>query len=98
MPYNLLINPGSINRKTLKPNATPPERVRLHSINVETGVLTISSIHLDHSVDTNSGLVGVINKTRTTDVDDYFVVIGADLLIDNKSGKVYQPLTTTLKS
>ena len=91
VPYNLLINPGSINRKTKKPNGTPPERVRLHSINVDTGVLTISSIHLDHNVDTNSGLVGVINKTRTTDIDDYFVVIGADLLIDNKSGKVYQP-------
>ena len=91
VPYNLLINPGSIDRKTRKPNTTPPERVRLHSIDVDTGVLTISSIHLDHNVDTNGGLVGVINKTRTTDVDDYFVVIGADLLIDNKSGKVYQP-------
>ena len=91
VPYNLLINPGSINPNTKKPNQTPPERVRLHSINVETGVLSISSIHLDHQNDTNGGLIGVINKTRTTDVDNHFVVIGADLLIDTATGNPYLP-------
>ena len=29
--------------------------------------------------------------SRTTDVDNYFVVVGADLLIDNGTGKPYQP-------
>ena len=91
VPYNLLINPGSVNPNTKKPNKTPPERVRLHSINVETGVLTGSSIHLDHQNDTNGGLIGVINKTRTTDVDNHFVVIGADLLIDTATGNPYLP-------
>ena len=62
VPYNLLINPGSINPNTKKPNQTPPERVRLHSINVSTGVLTISNIHLDQQNDTNDGLIESLTK------------------------------------
>jgi len=91
VPYNLLINPGSINPNTKKPNQTPPERVRLHSINVDTGVLTVSSIHLDQSNDTNAGLIGLITETRTADSDNHFVVIGADLLIDSATGNPYSP-------
>ena len=45
-PYNLLINPGAINRNTQKPNQSPPERVRLESINGNTGVVTFNSIHV----------------------------------------------------
>ena len=88
-PYNLLINPGAINRTTHKPNQKPPERVRVHSINGSTGVITISSIHIDFVNGTN-GLRGFLHS-RTTDVDNYFVVVGADLLIDNGTGKPYQP-------
>ena len=91
VPYNLLINPGSLNPNTKKPNRKAPERVRLHSIDVDTGTLIVSSIHLDSTVDTNNGLMGVIHKTRDADVDNHFVVIGADLLLDSKTGKVYQP-------
>lgn len=88
-PYNLLINPGAINRNTQKPNQSPPERVRLHSINGSTGVMTVSSIHIDF-INGTGGLRGVLHS-RTTDVDNYFVVVGADLLIDNGTGKPYQP-------
>ena len=88
-PYNLLINPGAVNRNSHKPNQSPPERVRLHSINGSTGVITVSSIHIDFVNGTN-GLRGLLHS-RTADVDNYFVVIGADLLIDNGTGKPYQP-------
>ena len=95
VPYNLLINPGAINRDTQKPNQKPPERVRLHSINAGTGVLTVSSIHVDFDNMATSafgsiGLRGVLHD-RTIAVDDYFVVLGADLLVDNGTGKPYQP-------
>ena len=95
VPYNLLINPGAINRNTHKPNQKPPERVRLHSINASTGVLTVSSIHVDFNNMATAafgsiGLRGVLHD-RTADVDDYFVVLGADLLVDNGTGKPYQP-------
>ena len=88
-PYNLMINPGAVNRNSHKPNQSPPERVRLHSINGSTGVITVSSIHIDFVNGTN-GLRGLLHS-RTADVDNYFVVIGADLLIDNGTGKPYQP-------
>ena len=88
-PYNLLINPGAINRNTQKPNQSPPERVRLESINGSTGVVTFSSIHIDF-VNGTSGIRGALHS-RTADVDNYFVVVGADLLIDNGTGKPYQP-------
>ena len=44
-PYNLLINPGAINRTTHKPNQKPPERVRVHSINSSTGVINLKYTH-----------------------------------------------------
>jgi len=88
-PYNLLINPGAINRNTQKPNQSPPERVRLESINGNTGVVTFNSIHIDF-INGTGGLRGALH-TRTTDVDNYFVVVGADSLIDNGTGKPYQP-------
>lgn len=88
-PYNLLINAGSLNRNTFKPNQKPPERVRLHSINGSSGVITISSIHVDFVNGTN-GLRGLLHS-RTADIDNYFVVVGADLLVDNGTGKPYQP-------
>ena len=88
-PYNLLINPGAINRNTQKPNQSPPERVRLESINGSSGVVTFSSIHVDF-INGTSGLRGALHS-RTADVDNYFVVIGADSLIDNGTGKPYQP-------
>jgi hypothetical protein len=88
-PYNLLINPGAINRNTQKPNQSPPERVRLESINGNTGVVTFNSIHVDF-INGTSGLRGALHS-RTANVDNYFVVIGADLLIDNGTGKPYQP-------
>ena len=88
-PYNLLINPGAINRNTQKPNQSPPERVRLESINGSTGVVTFNSIHVDF-INGTSGLRGALHS-RTANVDNYFVVIGADLLVDNGTGKPYQP-------
>jgi len=88
-PYNLLINAGSLNRNTFKPNQKPPERVRLHSINGSSGVITISSIHVDF-VNGTDGLRGLLHS-RTADIDNYFVVVGADLLVDNGTGKPYQP-------
>ena len=91
-PYNLLINPGSINPLTKKPNLSPPERVRLHSIDGSTGNLVVSSIHVDFTIVSPFGnaLRGLLHS-RTTDIDNTFVVIGADLLIDNGTGKPYQP-------
>ena len=94
VPYNLLINPNSIDQKTRKPNGKPPERVRLHSINSMFGTptLTVSSIHLDHTRGAaNDGLMGVLSTDRTADSDAYFVVVGADLLVDSGSGRPHQP-------
>ena len=89
VPYNLLINPGAITRATQKPNQKPPERVRVKSINGSTGVIELTSIHVDF-VNGTGGLRGLLHN-RTADVDNYFVVVGADLLIDNGTGKPYQP-------
>ena len=91
-PYNILINPGSINRNTKKPNQKPPERLRVHKINGNTGVITVSSIHIDFSVSSpfSNSLRGILHS-RTANVDNYFVVVGADLLVDNGTGKPYQP-------
>jgi len=100
VPFNLLINPGSINRATMKPNQSPPERVRLHSINVGTGVLEVSSIHLDLENSTHDsrdnaslhdGLRGVLHSRAAATGDNYFVVIPSDLLIENGAGRPYQP-------
>ena len=100
VPYNLLINPGAINRATQKPNQSPPERVRLHSINADTGALLVSSIHLDFPNSTHDsrddaslhdGLRGVLHSRSAATGDDYFVVVAADLLLDNGTGRPYQP-------
>lgn len=100
VPYNLLINPGAINRATQKPNQSPPERVRLHSINADTGALLVSSIHLDFPNSTHDsrddaslhdGLRGVLHSRNAATGDDYFVVVAADLLLDNGTGRPYQP-------
>ena len=90
VPFNLLINPNSINPNTRKPNTKPPERVRLESINTSNGQLTISSIHLDFDSASN-GKRGLLHTSHTTNVDNHFVVIGADLLVDVATGKPYQP-------
>jgi len=89
VPYNLLINPGAITRSTQKPNQKPPERIRVKNINGSTGVITLTSIHVDFVNGTN-GLRGLLHA-RTADVDNYFVVVAADLLIDNGTGKPFQP-------
>jgi len=89
VPYNLIINPGAINRNTQKPNQTPPERLRILSINGSTGVITVNSIHLDFNV-ASSGSRGILHS-RTANVDNYFVIIPADLVIDLVTGKPYQP-------
>ena len=90
VPYNILINPNSINPNTRKPNQTPPERMRVHSINVDTNTMLVSSVHLDFSSSLN-GLRGALTTSRTTGVDNHFVVINSDLLIDGGSGRPYQP-------
>ena len=90
VPYNLIINPGAINRDTQKPNQSPPERLRILSINGTTGVITVNSIHLDYVVGDASGLRGIIHS-RTVDVDDYFIIVPADILIDVATGKPFQP-------
>ncbi len=92
VPYNLLINPGAINRETKKPNQSPPERVRLHNINVSTGAMLVSSIHLDFATSaTGDGLRPVLHSRSAATGDDYFVVVAADLLIEGGSGRPYQP-------
>ena len=91
VPYNILVNPGSINPNTKIPNQTPPERLRLHNINVDTNTCLVSSIHLDFAATPTSGIRGMLHTSRSTDVDNHFVVIGADLLIDSGTGKPYQP-------
>ena len=90
VPFNLLINPNSINPNTRKPNGKPPERVRLESINTSNGQLTISSVHLDFDTASN-GKRGLLHTTHTANVDNHFVVVGADLLVDAATGKPYQP-------
>ena len=90
VPYNILVNPGSINPSTKTPNQTPPERLRLHNINISTGVCQVSSIHLDFN-NATSGIRGVLHTSRSTGIDNHFVLIGADLLIDSGTGKPYQP-------
>ena len=88
-PYNLLINPDGIDPDTKAPNSKPPERVRLHNINTATGTMLVSSIHLDFSSSTN-GMRKALH-TRTTGVDNHFVVVSSDLLLDTATGNPYQP-------
>ncbi len=93
VPYNLLINPGSINQTTKKPNQKPPERVRLHSIDINNGKLLVSSVHLDFKTTTNvNGLRPILHSTHTAlNGANSFVVISADSLIENGTGRPYQP-------
>ena len=93
VPYNLLINPGSINQTTKKPNQKPPERVRLHSIDINNGKLLVSSVHLDFKTTTNvNGLRPILHSTHTAENGaNSFVVISADSLIENGTGRPYQP-------
>lgn len=93
VPYNLLINPGSINQDSKKPNGKPPERVRLHSIDINNGKLLVSSIHLDFKTTTNTnGLRPILHSTHTpANGANSFVVISADCLIENGTGRPYQP-------
>jgi hypothetical protein len=93
VPYNLLINPGSINQNSKKPNGKPPERVRLHRINISSGELLVSSIHLDFKNTTNTnGLRPILHSTHTSaNGANSFVVISADCLIENGTGRPYQP-------
>ena len=79
----------AVDRDIFKPNNKPPERVRLHNINTSTGTMLVSSVHLDFPNSAN-GLRNALHS-RTVGLDNYFVVVGADLLIDNASGKPYQP-------
>ena len=62
-PINILAC-GAFNNK--KPNQKPPERVRLHRINIETGELLVSSIHLDFPNSTAQGLRGLHNTNHTS--------------------------------
>jgi len=89
VPYNLLLNPNGINLDTLKPSQKPPERVRLESINIDTGALTISSIHLDFATNSN-GKRGLLHAYSELDKPK-FIVLGADLLIDSGTSRPYQP-------
>jgi len=92
-PYNILFNPDCINRTTYVPNRKPPERLRLLGVNGTTGVLTVESIHLDFSSSntfSSKPRRGILHN-RTADVDDHFVLVAGDLLIDGGSGKPYQP-------
>lgn len=96
VPYNILVNPDGITPSTSKPNQKPPERLRLHSINNlqnTNPTLTVSSIHLDfvNTSNSNNGLIGALNTSRGANVDNHFVVVGADLLIESGTSKPYQP-------
>ena len=88
-PYNLLINPDGIDPDTKAPNSKPPERVRLHSINVDTGNLLVSSIHLNFASSTN-GMIPALHS-RSSGVDNHFVVVSSDILLDSATGNPYQP-------
>ena len=88
-PYNLLINPNGIDPDTKAPNGKPPERVRLHNINTATGTILVSSIHLDFASSTNGMLPAL--HTRSAGVDNHFVVVSSDLLLDTATGNPYQP-------
>jgi hypothetical protein len=93
VPFNLLINPGAYDYSTKLLNTSPPERVRLHSINDidTTPYMLVSSIHLDFANSSlGNGLRPVLHSR--TSVDNHFVIISADLLIDGASGYPYQPL------
>ena len=77
-------------------NNTPPERVRLKSIDLSAGTITVNSIHLDFNVDSNKGARGVLHPRTAYHAgnnlanDSTMVLIRSDLLIDSQTGKPYQ--------
>jgi len=87
-PYNIMFNADAVNPLTKKPNQKPPERLRLLSVNGATGVLGVESIHLDFTI---AGARRGVLCDRTTNVDDHFVLLSGDLLLDSGTGKPYQP-------
>ena len=87
-PYNILFNPDGLNLSTKKPNQKPPERLRLLGINGSSGALSVESIHLDFSI---AGARRGLLHNKTANVDDHFVLITGDLLIDSGTGQPYQP-------
>ena len=88
-PYNIMFNADAVNPLTKKPNQKPPERIRLLGVNGSTGVLTVESIHLDFNA-AGGPRRGALHD-RTADVDDHFVLLSGDLLLDSGTGKPYQP-------
>ena len=86
--YNIMFNADAVNPLTKKPNQKPPERLRLLSVNGVTGVLGVESIHLDFTI---AGARRGVLCDRTADVDDHFVLLSGDLLLDSGTGKPYQP-------
>lgn len=97
--FNLIINPTGTDIKTGIPNASPPERVRLKSINTN-GTITVDSIHLDFTVSTDTGSRGVLhartafNTSNNHANDSTMVLVRSDLLIDSISGKPFQSIGT----
>jgi hypothetical protein len=95
-PFNLLINPTVSDTVTGLKNNTPPERVRLKSINLSAGTITVNSIHLDFNVDSTKGARGVLHPRTAFHAvnnlanDSTMVLIRSDLLIDSQTGKPYQ--------
>jgi len=98
-PFNLIINPTATDTLTGLPNNSPPERVRLKSINTD-GTITVESIHLDFSVSTDTGSRGVLhsrtafNSINNLANDSLMVLVRSDLLIDSETGKPFQRLGT----
>jgi len=87
-PYNILFNPDGLNPLNKTPNAKPPERLRLLSVNGTSGVIGVESIHLDFGI--GGARRGVLHS-RTANTDDHFVLVVGDILLDSGTGKPYQP-------
>ena len=86
VPYNLLINPLGYNTKTGKPTNKAPERVRLLTIDSNTGNIAVESIHLDFAA-SSDGRRGLLMAHDAGE----FVVITGDCLVDGGNGNVFQP-------
>ena len=97
--FNLIINPTGTDVLTQLPNNSPPERVRLKSIN-PLGTITVESIHLDFGASTDTGARGVLhsrtafNSGNNFANDSAMVLVRSDLLIDSETGKPYQRVGT----
>ena len=97
-PFNLLINPTVSETVTGLKNNTPPERVRLKSINLSAGTMTVIRIHLDFNVDITKDARGVLPPRPAFDVSDNLandssiVLIRSVLLIVNQIANPYPPV------